>query len=307
MDDVLCDKLFADFTQTVHKKPVDTGNVAQVNGGFISVDTQSDAVVDPSVKKKKLTWYKADIEPSVGTSLFFEVPVGPQITAIAPPSKDTKLMLLRKRSKDRGARTLILKPGNEERLTKQKSRGLEEPVVEDSDSFGPNANLNGGFGLQKSSYAPYKRPKNQRVGASGVSTLGQLENEQADELSFLGLNSIQVALRSKVWHSTASIFPVPQLMVTQAGQLTSNTGGNVVQDPKLASKKEAEPKKMRIEGLSQAAKEPAKVMENGVPQPQMRPPTLTLTQQMHRSTAITETKIKVERLKSMDQSKVKNE
>ena len=96
----------------------------------------------------------------VGTSLFFEVPVGPQITAIAPPSKDTKLMLLRKRSKDRGTRTLILKPGNEERLTKQKSRGLEEPVVEDSDSYGPNGNLNGGFGLQKSSYSPYKRPKN---------------------------------------------------------------------------------------------------------------------------------------------------
>lgn len=123
----------------------------------------------------------------------------------------------------------------------------------------------------------------------------------------MGLNSIQVALRSKVWHSTASIFPVPQLMVTQAGQVTSNTGGNVVQDRKLASKKEAEPKKMKIEGLNQAAKEHSKVMENGVLHAQMRPPTLTLTQQMHRSTAITETKIKVERLKSMDQSKVKNE
>ena len=47
----------------------------------------------------------------------------------------------------------------------------------DEDSFGPNSNLNGGFGLQKSSYAPYKRPKNQRVGASGVSTFGQQENE----------------------------------------------------------------------------------------------------------------------------------
>ena len=137
-------------------------------------------------------------------------------------------MLLRKRSKDRGARTLILKPGNEERLTKQKSRGLEEPQVDDSDSFALNDYLNGGSALKKSSYAPYKRPKNQRVGASGVSALGPQENEQADEVSFLGLNSIQVALRSKVWHSTASIFPVPQLMVTQAGQLTSNSGSNVV-------------------------------------------------------------------------------
>ena len=102
-----------------------------------------EAEVDLGQKKKKLTWYKADVEPSVGTSLFFEVPVDPLNTAISAPQKDkdTKLMLLRKRSKDRGARTLVINPG-EQRLTKALSRGLEGPEFERNNSFGPPSSIN---------------------------------------------------------------------------------------------------------------------------------------------------------------------
>ena len=43
-------------------------------GGFISLDTCV-AAGDKSTSKLKSTWYKADIEPCLGTSLYLEVPV----------------------------------------------------------------------------------------------------------------------------------------------------------------------------------------------------------------------------------------
>lgn len=44
-------------------------------GGFISLDTSAGQTTKKSVSKLKSTWYKADMDPCVGTSLYLEVPL----------------------------------------------------------------------------------------------------------------------------------------------------------------------------------------------------------------------------------------
>ena len=46
-----------------------------MEGGFISFDTLAKSDLGEQRKKKKLTWYRADMEPCLGTTLFFEVPL----------------------------------------------------------------------------------------------------------------------------------------------------------------------------------------------------------------------------------------
>jgi len=46
-------------------------------GGFVSLDAEVSVTGTDTAdaKKKKPTWYKCDVEPCVGTSLFLEVPL----------------------------------------------------------------------------------------------------------------------------------------------------------------------------------------------------------------------------------------
>jgi len=71
-----------------------------MQGGFISFDVATTTPeTDDQRKKKKLTWYRADIEPCVGTALFLEVPL----------EKD-KSHSRQKSAVNCGKRTLVLNP-----------------------------------------------------------------------------------------------------------------------------------------------------------------------------------------------------
>lgn len=69
LDETLCQKVFAaDDSSLTESQVADL----LFKGGYISLDPPQGEAAHPI---KKPTWYKAEVEPCVGTSLFLEVPL----------------------------------------------------------------------------------------------------------------------------------------------------------------------------------------------------------------------------------------
>ena len=89
------------------------------------MDTRGDLESDQTQKKKKLTWYKADIEPGVGTALFFEIPVSDKQADNPLKRVDSKPAVQLKRQISKG-KTLVLNPASEHTLKKHRSRIMDD-------------------------------------------------------------------------------------------------------------------------------------------------------------------------------------
>jgi len=69
LDETLCQKVFAADDPSLTESQVAD---LLYQGGYISLDPPATESAHPS---KKRTWYKTEVEPCVGTSLFLEIPL----------------------------------------------------------------------------------------------------------------------------------------------------------------------------------------------------------------------------------------
>ena len=107
-----------------------------VQGGFISFDAANPTETeeaDTQRKKKKFTWYRADVEPCLGTALFLEVPLEKEKAGGGVQAA----RLLKDAINRSGKRTLVLNPtGLKRRRSRVNKVDSDEDYINENKSFG---------------------------------------------------------------------------------------------------------------------------------------------------------------------------